>query len=87
MYSMRTVIGEYESLALATSAVSALESQISIQGIVIADQTNQTWRKRDPQRDRRQRPPHAGFNFLVTMSGTARDIERARALLHAPTAR
>lgn len=78
---MRIVIGEYESLALATSAVSGLESQISIQGIVIADQTNRTWRKRDPGRDRRLRRPRSASNFLVSMTGSALDIERARALL------
>jgi hypothetical protein len=84
---MRIVIGEYESLALATSAVYALESQISIQGIVIADQTNRTWRKRDPGRDRKLRRPRASSNFLVSMTGNARDIEHARALLCAQTAR
>lgn len=83
---MRIVIGEYESLALATSAVCALESEISIQNIVIADQTNRTWRKRDPERDRKLRRPGAFANFLVSMSGNAQDIERARALLCAQTA-
>ena len=84
---MRIVIGEYESLALATSAVNALESQISIQGIVIADQTKRTWRKRDPQRDRRLSPPHAASNFLISMTGNAQDIDHARALLRAQRTR
>jgi hypothetical protein len=72
---MRTVIGEYESLALATSAVCAMESQISIQGIVIADQTK-AWRR-----------PRAGAKFLVSMTGSALDIQRARELLSASRAR
>jgi hypothetical protein len=84
---MRTVIGEYESMALATSAVCALQSQISIQSIVIADQTNRTWRKRDPSRDRKLRRPSSSANFLVSMSGNAHDIERARVLLGAQAAR
>jgi hypothetical protein len=73
---MRTVIGEYASLALATSAVCSMQSQISIQGIVIADQTHRTWRR-----------PRAGAKFLVSMTGSTLDVERARALLSAHAAR
>jgi hypothetical protein len=80
---MRIIIGEYESLALATSAVNALQSSISIQTIVIGDQSNHTFRKRDPERDRKLNRPSSSANFLVSMSGSAQDIARARSLLSA----
>jgi hypothetical protein len=79
---MRTVIGEYESQAAAELAVRALELDISIQGVVIGDQRDSLWPKRDLKRDRSQdrakRP-----NFIVSMTGTAENIAHARALLRA----
>ena len=79
---MRTVIGEYESLAAAELAVRALEPQISIQHIVIGDQRDRKWPKRDLKRDRsldRQRRP----NFVIFMSETPELIDEARSRLRA----
>jgi hypothetical protein len=79
---MRTVIGEYETEAAAEAAVRALELQISIQNIVIGDQRDRKWPRRDLKRDRsRDREKHP--NFIVSMSGTSEGVEQARALLRA----
>ncbi|HET6338231.1 MAG TPA: hypothetical protein VFG30_33645 [Polyangiales bacterium] len=83
---MRTVIGEYESLAAAQQAVRALEVQTSTQYIVISDQTNSWWQKRDVRRDRSRDHAHSA-NFVVSMTGTADSIEQVRLLLHPPTTR
>ena len=80
---MRTVIAEYELLADAQRAVRALESQLSIQGIVIRDQTVHRWKRSDLRRDRSLDRKHSA-NFVVSMSGTSEGIEQARALLHPP---
>lgn len=78
---MRTVIGEYESLAAAQRAVLALEPQISIQNIVVGDQRQRRWRLRDPRRDHRLDHPRRA-DFVVFMSGSRENIDRARQLLH-----
>jgi hypothetical protein len=83
---MRTVIGEYGSLAAAQQAVRALEVQTSTQYIVISDQTDSWWQKRDRQRDRSRDHEHSA-NFVVSMTGTAESIEQVRVLLHAPVTR
>lgn len=78
---MQTIIAEYESLAEAQRAVRALEAQLSIQGIVIRDQSEHRWKRRDQRRDRSLDGKHRA-NFVVKMIGTLEGIERARALLH-----
>jgi rRNA processing protein Krr1/Pno1 len=80
---MRRVIGEYESLEAAKRAVRALQAKISTQSIVIEDQRDRRWRRRDLLRDRLLDNPMSA-NFAVSMSGTLPNIEQARALLHAP---
>lgn len=78
---MRSVIGEYESLAAAQRAALALESQISVQTIVIGDQRERRWRRRDLRRDRSlDHQQHA--DFVILMSGSRENIERAHKLLH-----
>lgn len=78
---MRTVIAEYETLVAATQAVRALELHISTQSIVIGDQREHRWRRRDLKRDR-TRDGADSANFIVCMSGTPESIGCARTLLH-----
>jgi hypothetical protein len=78
---MRSVIGEYESLAAAQRAVLALEAQVSVQSVVVRDQSAHRWRRRDQRRDRSLDSPHSA-DFIVSMSGDRETIERARKLLH-----
>jgi hypothetical protein len=78
---MRIVIGEYESWAAAQRAVHTLESQISILNIVIGDQRQSRWRRRDLKRNRSLDAPESA-NFVVSMSGARENIDRARRLLH-----
>jgi len=79
---MHIVIAEYESLADAQRAVRSLESQLSIQGVVIREQAAHKWKRRDLRRDRRlDRDGDHAANYVVSMSGTPEGIERARALL------
>jgi len=73
-------------MAEAQRAVRALESQITIENIVIGDQRVRRWRRRDPKRDRDLDRPDSA-QFAVSMSGTAQNIEQARALLRANTVR
>jgi hypothetical protein len=83
---MKTIIGEYETLAAAQRAVRSLESEMSIQTIVIADQSHSLRVERDPGRDR-SLASSSSAPFLVSMFGKAADIERARTLLSAKAAR
>ena len=80
--AMRTIIGAYHSLEAAERAARALERQISIQNIVVSDRRGRGSRaidrQRDGQPDERQ---HA--DFMLSMSGSAEHIERARALVRA----
>jgi hypothetical protein len=78
---MRIVIAEYASLTEAKRAVQALEAEISIQNVVIRDQSEHKWRRRDQRRDRSLDRENSA-DFVVSMSGTADNIGRARALLH-----
>jgi hypothetical protein len=78
---MRVVIGEYESWAAAERAVHAVESQISILTMVIGDQREHRWQRRSLKREHSGDVPH-GANFVVSMSGTRENIDRARRLLH-----
>jgi hypothetical protein len=79
---MRTVIGEYESWSAATSAVRALESLISIQGIVIKDQRQPTRQQRDPLAGsaKASSKPEAAA-FVVSMTGRREQVDEARAFL------
>jgi hypothetical protein len=79
---MRIVIGAYHSLAAAQRAARALELQMSIQNLVVRDQraggSRSVEHEGDGQTDER---PKA--DFVLSMSGTAQNIEQARALLRA----
>jgi len=79
---MRTNIGAYHSLEAAQSAARALETQISIQNIVVRDQRGRKSGGASRQRDlRSDDDEHA--DFVLSMSGTAENIEQARAILRA----
>lgn len=69
---MRTVIGEYESLAAAEQAVRALESQMPILNVVIG--------ARPEPKSRRRGDAHRE-HIVVSMTGTPELIERGRQLL------
>jgi hypothetical protein len=79
---MRTNIGAYHSLEAAQRAARALELQISIQNIVVRDQRGRGSRAVERQRDG-QIDEHEHADFVLSMSGTAQNIEQARALLRA----
>jgi hypothetical protein len=76
---MRTIIAEYDSLTEAERAVHALEAKLSIQNVVIRNQMDRRWKRRDQRRDRSLDGEHSA-NFVVSMSGTVEGIERARVL-------
>jgi hypothetical protein len=81
---MRTVIGEYATLAAANLAVHALGATMSVQSVVVRDQSGRKWRIRDEDRDR-SLDRHDSAAFVVTMSGKPENIEQARKLLRAGT--
>lgn len=77
---MRTVIGAYHSLEAAQSAARALELHVSIQNIVVYDRRGRGSRAHEGQPDERQ-----DADFVLSMTGSAESVERARALLRAQT--
>lgn len=78
---MRTIIAEYASLLEAQRAVQLLETKVSIGNVVIRDQSQHKWRRRDQRRDR-SLDGTRNADFVVSMSGTADNVEQARAFLH-----
>ena len=78
---MQSVIGGYRSFAEAQRAVRSIESQLSIQDVVIADSARSLGRKMNPTSEQRARWKGQTPAFLVAMTAEPEVIARATMLL------
>jgi hypothetical protein len=84
---MQSVIGIYQSFGEAQRAVRILERhQLSIQDVVISDQTRRIGRPSKLSSDQQDRMKGQRSDFLVIMTGEAGNIARATELLRRPPA-
>jgi hypothetical protein len=77
---MRCAIAGYASFEQAKQAVRSLETQLSIQEIVITQDMQLPWRKFRAKRALYRRAG-SGARFWVVMGGELGSIDQARALL------
>lgn len=78
---MQKVVGGYANLSAARHAVQRLESQVSIQDLVIVDTALSIGRKPKPTPEQHTRWGDKVPQFLVSMTGSAEDIARVTQLL------
>ncbi len=75
---MQSVVATFPNQTSATQAVRALEPELSIQDMVVADLKHRAWRKLHPPEGKRF-PDSA--RFAVVVIDHPQEVERARELL------